>query len=59
MQQMAIAAADLLAAAIDRHETQPEQRVFSAQFIEGATARLTPALALPPDVVLHHPSMAA
>ena len=59
IQEMAIAAADLLAGVIDRRETQPERRVFSAQFIEGATARLTPALALPPDVLARHPSLAA
>ncbi|MBP1202146.1 DNA-binding LacI/PurR family transcriptional regulator [Duganella sp. 1411] len=42
MPKMATAAADLLCAVIDRHESQAERRVFSAQFIEGATARLTP-----------------
>jgi DNA-binding LacI/PurR family transcriptional regulator len=40
--KMAAAAADLLCSRIDRHETDTERRVFSAQFIEGATARLTP-----------------
>ncbi len=42
MPKMATAAADLLCAVIDSHESQAERRVFSAQFIEGATARLTP-----------------
>jgi DNA-binding LacI/PurR family transcriptional regulator len=50
MPKMATAAADLLCAVIDGHEpsrdSPPERRVFSAQFIEGATARLTPAPAL-------------
>jgi len=50
MPKMAAAAADLLCAVIDgpehSHDAQPERRVFSAQFIEGATARLTPAPAL-------------
>lgn len=41
--KMAAAAAELLCSRIDRHETDTERRVFSAQFIEGATARLTPA----------------
>jgi hypothetical protein len=39
---MAAAAAELLCARIDHHDTDTERRVFSAQFIEGATARLTP-----------------
>jgi hypothetical protein len=39
---MATAAADLLAAVIESHDTEAERRVFGAQFIEGATARLTP-----------------
>ena len=43
MPKMAMAAADLLCAVIDSDDSQPERRVFSAQFIEGATARLTPA----------------
>jgi DNA-binding LacI/PurR family transcriptional regulator len=47
--KMAAAAAELLCAVIDGpgpqppEHAQPERRVFSAQFIEGATARLTPA----------------
>ncbi|NYE60280.1 DNA-binding LacI/PurR family transcriptional regulator [Duganella sp. 1224] len=41
--KMAAAAAELLCARIDQHDTGTERRVFSAQFIEGATARLTPA----------------
>jgi DNA-binding LacI/PurR family transcriptional regulator len=49
IEKMAMAAADLLAGVIERHDTQFERRVFSAQFIEGATARLTPVLALPPS----------
>ncbi|WP_229207664.1 MULTISPECIES: LacI family DNA-binding transcriptional regulator [unclassified Duganella] len=52
MPKMAAAAAELLCARIDQHETDTEKRVFSAQFIEGATARLTPAGA-------HTPSLAA
>ncbi|MES2075385.1 MAG: LacI family DNA-binding transcriptional regulator [Pseudomonadota bacterium] len=40
MQKMAAAAADLLANLIDSHDTQAERRVFGAQFIAGATARL-------------------
>jgi DNA-binding LacI/PurR family transcriptional regulator len=43
MQKMAAAAANLLCAVIDSRETEIERRVFSAQFIEGATARLQPA----------------
>jgi DNA-binding LacI/PurR family transcriptional regulator len=45
MPKMAAAAADLLASVIDHpdaDDSQAERRVFSAQFIEGATARLTP-----------------
>jgi DNA-binding LacI/PurR family transcriptional regulator len=42
IEKMALAAADLLAGVIERHETQPERRIFNAQFIEGATARLAP-----------------
>ncbi|CAN7495335.1 MULTISPECIES: LacI family DNA-binding transcriptional regulator [Duganella] len=42
MQKMAAAAANLLCAVIDSRETEIERRVFSAQFIEGATARLQP-----------------
>ena len=45
MPRMAAAAADLLCARIAQHDTEIEKRVFSAQFIEGATARLTPAAA--------------
>lgn len=53
MRKMAAAAADLLANLIDNHDTEAERRVFSAQFVTGATARLglpallakTPALA--------------
>lgn len=46
MPKMAAAAADLLGGLIDHPDadgSQAERRVFSAQFIEGATARLTPA----------------
>ncbi|EEF24657.1 Ribose operon repressor, putative, partial [Ricinus communis] len=43
--KMAAAAADLLCARIGQHDGETEQRVFGAQFIEGATARLTPAAA--------------
>lgn len=50
MPKMAAAAAELLCARIDRHETDTEKRVFSAQFIEGATARLTPAGARAPGM---------
>nr|WP_315257237.1 LacI family DNA-binding transcriptional regulator [uncultured Duganella sp.] len=50
--KMAAAAAELLCARIDQHDTGTEKRVFGAQFIEGATARLTPAGA-------HAPSLAA
>lgn len=39
---MAAAAADLLAAQIEGRQLAPERRLFSAQFIEGATARLRP-----------------
>ena len=44
MPRMAMAAADLLCAVIDNQATAraAERRVFSAQFIEGATARLSP-----------------
>lgn len=52
MPKMAAAAAELLCARIDQHDTGTEKRVFSAQFIEGATARLTPAGA-------HAPGLAA
>jgi DNA-binding LacI/PurR family transcriptional regulator len=45
--RMAAAAADLLCARIDHHQTETERRVFNAQFIEGATARLTPVAASP------------
>jgi DNA-binding LacI/PurR family transcriptional regulator len=47
MPKMAAAAADLLCARMTQHDTEVEKRVFSAQFIEGATARLTPAGANP------------
>jgi len=47
MPKMAAAAAELLCARINQHDTEVEKRVFSAQFIEGATARLTPAGATP------------
>lgn len=50
--KMAAAAAELLCARIDHHESGAEKRVFSAQFIEGATARLTP-------VGTHTPGLAA
>jgi DNA-binding LacI/PurR family transcriptional regulator len=46
MPKMAASAADLLCAVIDSqsgNSNEAERRVFSAQFIEGATARLTPA----------------
>ncbi|NVD72533.1 LacI family DNA-binding transcriptional regulator [Duganella sp. BJB1802] len=42
MPKMAAAAANLLCAVIDSRETLVERRLFSAQFIEGATARLHP-----------------
>ncbi|MPQ56178.1 LacI family DNA-binding transcriptional regulator [Duganella sp. FT27W] len=45
MPKMAMAAAELLCAVIDRSDNAaatPDRRVFSAQFIEGATARLEP-----------------
>jgi DNA-binding LacI/PurR family transcriptional regulator len=51
MPKMAASAADLLCAVIDSHggnSGEAERRVFSAQFIEGATARLTPAAATAP-----------
>ncbi|HJV03370.1 MAG TPA: LacI family DNA-binding transcriptional regulator [Burkholderiaceae bacterium] len=48
MEQMAAAAADLLVAQIDGRATDAHPRLFSAQFIEGATARLAP---LPPDML--------
>ena len=53
MPKMAAAAADLLGGLIDHPDadgSQAERRVFSAQFIEGATARLTPAGAAAPGV---------
>ena len=40
--KMAAAAADLLSTIIDSPRGEAERRVFSAQFIDGATARLTP-----------------
>ena len=40
IQQMALAAADLLAARIEHPDAPPERRVFGAQLIEGATARV-------------------
>jgi len=43
MPKMAAAAAELLCARIAQNDGETEKRVFSAQFIEGATARLTPA----------------
>ncbi|MET0319901.1 MAG: LacI family DNA-binding transcriptional regulator [Duganella sp.] len=54
MAKMATAAADLLCAVIDGHAAPgagAERRVFSAQFIEGATARLAPTLAPAPDLL--------
>ncbi|MBA5687698.1 LacI family DNA-binding transcriptional regulator [Rugamonas apoptosis] len=48
MEQMAAAAADLLVAQIDRRSTEAHCRLFNAQFIEGATARLAP---LPADML--------
>ncbi|NVM77612.1 DNA-binding LacI/PurR family transcriptional regulator [Duganella sp. SG902] len=45
MPRMAAAAADLLCARIAQQDSEIEKRVFSAQFIEGATARLTPPAA--------------
>ncbi|MYM86080.1 substrate-binding domain-containing protein [Rugamonas sp. FT82W] len=45
--KMAAAAANLLCAVIDSRETLVERRLFSAQFIEGATARLQPKPAAP------------
>lgn len=42
MQQMAAAAADLLVTRINGQGTEAHTRLFSAQFIEGATARLAP-----------------
>ncbi|MYM28486.1 substrate-binding domain-containing protein [Duganella sp. CY15W] len=47
MPKMAAAAADLLCARIASHDTETEKRVFNAQFIEGATARLTPVAVTP------------
>ncbi|MES2159624.1 MAG: LacI family DNA-binding transcriptional regulator [Pseudomonadota bacterium] len=47
MPKMASAAASLLCTVIDSRESQVERRVFSAQFIEGATARLRPKPAAP------------
>jgi DNA-binding LacI/PurR family transcriptional regulator len=60
IEKMAMAAADLLAGVIERYDTQFERRVFSAQFIEGATARLSPA-ALPalPAGMVPRPSLVA
>lgn len=52
MPKMATAAADLLCAVIDSHDSQAERRVFSAQFIEGATARLTPVPAPAPAAAI-------
>jgi DNA-binding LacI/PurR family transcriptional regulator len=51
MPKMAASAADLLCAVIDSQEgnsNEAERRVFSAQFIEGATARLTPPASAAP-----------
>ena len=42
IQKMAQSAAELLANLTDGHPLQPERRVYGAQFIEGATARLLP-----------------
>ncbi len=42
MPKMAASAADLLCARIDSQDTETEKRVFSTQFIDGATARLAP-----------------
>jgi DNA-binding LacI/PurR family transcriptional regulator len=44
VQQMALAAADMLSHLIDNAGDEPEKRVFSARFIDGATARLTAPL---------------
>lgn len=52
--KMAAAAAELLCAVIDGPAAGTERRVFSAQFIEGATARLQP---LPLDAQHPIPSM--
>jgi DNA-binding LacI/PurR family transcriptional regulator len=43
VQNMALAAAEMLTAVIANGANCPEQRVFSATFIEGSTARLGPA----------------
>ncbi|NRR30497.1 LacI family DNA-binding transcriptional regulator [Oxalobacteraceae bacterium] len=42
IQKMSQAAADLLCHVIDSRDPAPERRIFGAQFIEGATARLLP-----------------
>ncbi|MGV7206511.1 LacI family DNA-binding transcriptional regulator [Oxalobacteraceae bacterium A2-2] len=42
MQKMAVAAADLLHELMEHGGGEAERRVFGAQFIEGATARLAP-----------------
>lgn len=44
IEQMADAAADLLAALIDGQTAAPERRVFEAKLVSGATARLSPRL---------------
>ena len=43
VQKMAQAAADMLTALIGNLDAAPEKRVFSAQFVDGGTARLGPA----------------
>ncbi|MDC8756687.1 LacI family DNA-binding transcriptional regulator [Janthinobacterium fluminis] len=40
IQKMAQAAADLLSGLIDNRDAAPQQRLFNAQLVEGATARL-------------------
>lgn len=49
--KMALAAADMLAALIDGHAAAPERRVFNAQLVAGATARLASGAALADDAV--------
>lgn len=43
VQSMAVAAADMLVGLARQQERAPERRVFSAVFVDGATARLGPA----------------
>ena len=43
VQNMAVAAADMLVGLTRAQDRCPERRVFSAVFVEGATARLGPA----------------